>query len=76
MAQRGGGVGFVGLLVVLLVGLKLTGIVEITWWWVFSPVWIGGLIMLAIAGAFLAFIVGSSVWEVYSRNRSIKKKRR
>jgi len=33
-----GGVGFAGLLTVLFIGLKLTGYIDWSWWWVFSPI--------------------------------------
>lgn len=34
------GIGFFGLLTLLFVGLKLTGYINWSWWWVLSPVWI------------------------------------
>ena len=35
------GIGFGGLLTVLFVALKLTGVIGWSWWWVVSPLWIG-----------------------------------
>lgn len=35
-----GGAGFVGLLTILFIGLKLTGHIAWSWWWVLSPIWI------------------------------------
>lgn len=35
-----GGIGFVGLLTTLFIGLKLTGYIAWSWWWVLSPIWI------------------------------------
>lgn len=32
-----GGIGFVGLLQILFIGLKLTGHINWSWWWVMSP---------------------------------------
>ena len=46
------GPGFVGLLTLLFVGLKLTGYVTWSWWWVFSPMIIAGgfaVVILLIA---------------------------
>jgi hypothetical protein len=51
-----GGVGFLGLLTILFVGLKLTGYIDWSWWWVLSPVWIPlvlTLLILAGVGVFL-----------------------
>lgn len=44
-----GGIGFVGLLTILFIGLKLTGYIDWSWWWVLSPIWIS-------FGAFFGFI--------------------
>lgn len=35
-----GGIGFVGLLTLLFIGLKLTGYIAWSWVWVLSPIWI------------------------------------
>jgi predicted tellurium resistance membrane protein TerC len=48
-----GGVGFCGLLVLLFIGLKLTGHITWSWWWVFAPVWIPILMTLLIVGGVL-----------------------
>lgn len=48
-----GGIGFVGLLTVAFIVLKLTDVIAWSWLWVLSPAWIsasvGVLILLAIA---------------------------
>ena len=43
-----GGVTFTGLLLLLFIGLKLTGAIGWSWWWVFSPVWIPLVILILI----------------------------
>ena len=45
-------IGFPGLLAILFIGLKLTGVITWSWWWVLSPIWIPFAIIL-----FLALIV-------------------
>ena len=35
----GGGVGFLGLLALLFIGLKLTGHIDWSWLWVLAPLW-------------------------------------
>jgi hypothetical protein len=35
-----GGMGLSGWLTLLFIGLKLTGHISWSWWWVLSPVWI------------------------------------
>lgn len=41
-------VGIVDLLTVLFVGLKLGGVINWSWWWVLSPIWISTLIVIII----------------------------
>lgn len=36
----GGGIGFVGLLTIVFITLKLTHVIAWSWWWVLSPLWI------------------------------------
>lgn len=54
-----GGIGFGGLLTVLFVGLKLTGYIAWSWWWVLSPLWlpaaliIGFLLLVVILKAII-----------------------
>ena len=36
-----GGIGLAGGLTILFTGLKLTGYIDWSWWWVASPIWIG-----------------------------------
>ena len=54
MAQSSsGGIGFIGLLTILFIGLKLTNYISWSWWWVLSPIWITFLVgVIAIIGVF------------------------
>lgn len=47
------GIGFAGLLTVLFIGLKLTGYIAWSWWWVLSPLWISALIVLFLFAVIL-----------------------
>ncbi|PHQ71759.1 MAG: hypothetical protein COB93_02470 [Sneathiella sp.] len=42
------GVGFVGLLTVLFIGLKLTNYIDWSWWWVLSAIWIPAALVAVI----------------------------
>ena len=44
-----GGNSFVVLLTLLFIGLKLTGYIDWSWWWVLSPFWIEFLIIIVVA---------------------------
>lgn len=48
-----GGIGFAGLLTVLFIGLKLTGAITWSWWWVLSPLWLGYAIVLLVVAVVL-----------------------
>lgn len=46
---KSGGVGFSGLLTVLFIALKLTHVIDWSWWWVLAPAWISaGLLLVAL----------------------------
>lgn len=55
--RRRGGV--VGLLTILFIGLKLTGHIDWSWWWVLSPVWISVAAMLLIFFPLAVLVVAS-----------------
>lgn len=42
------GIGFVGLLTILFIGLKLTGYIQWSWLWVLSPIWIMALVLAIV----------------------------
>jgi hypothetical protein len=53
-----GGSGFFTLLFLLFLGLRLAGVIDWPWIWVFAPIWgplvfaLLGLIVLALCGVF------------------------
>lgn len=56
-SSSSGGIGITGLLTVLFVALKLTHVIDWSWWWVVSPLWIGAGIVLAIFAVGVAGIL-------------------
>ena len=59
-----GGVGFAGLLTILFIALKLTHVVDWSWFWVLSPLWISaalGIVFLIAFGviALLTIVIGN-----------------
>ena len=42
-------IGFVGLLTILFIGLKLTHYIDWSWLWVLSPMWIGFIVVLVLS---------------------------
>ncbi len=48
-----GGIGFVGLLTIVFIVLKLMDVITWSWWWVLSPIWISWLVVIAFIGAII-----------------------
>lgn len=46
--SSGGGMGFAGVLATVFIVLKLCHVIEWSWLWVLSPIWIELLIFIAI----------------------------
>ena len=58
-----GGIGVLGLLGVLFVGLKLTGVIDWSWWWVTLPFWGGIALVLAIFACIGVVALGVAIFE-------------
>ena len=50
-----GGIGFVGLLQLVFIVLKLTGYIEWPWLWVMAPAWISFILWLLVVVGFVIF---------------------
>jgi len=60
MGESNGGIGFVGLLTVVFIVLKLTGVISWPWLWVLAPLWGGlalSLVVLVLVLVFAKFFV-------------------
>lgn len=49
-SKYGGGTSLFTLLTVLFIGLKLTGYIDWSWWWVLAPAWGPLALALTIIG--------------------------
>lgn len=43
-----GGIGFIGLLTIAFIVLKLLGIITWSWVWVLSPIWIDAILVIVL----------------------------
>jgi hypothetical protein len=50
-----GGIGFGGLLTIVFITLKLTGVIDWPWLWVLSPIWISASLLLGFL--LLGFVI-------------------
>lgn len=56
LSSTSGGIGFVGLLAILFIALKLTGVIDWSWLWVLSPLWLSVCVGLPIILLVLAVV--------------------
>ena len=57
-SNSSGGIGFVGMLTILFIALKLKGIISWSWLWVLAPVWIAasvGIVFILFMLAVVAY---------------------
>lgn len=56
-SNAGAGIGLPGLLFGIFLTLKLTHLIDWSWWWVTSPLWISaGLWVVGVAILFLGYV--------------------
>lgn len=61
-SSSSGGIGFLGLLTIAFIVLKLTKVITWSWLWVLSPLWIGTALVLLIIGI-IFLVAGISVFR-------------
>lgn len=68
-SKASGGVGFLGLLFITFLVLKLTHVIDWSWWWITAPLWgLPATIILILLG------LGIAVWiDNIKENRKYKK---
>lgn len=55
-SSGGCGGGFAGTLTIVFIVLKLVGVIDWSWWWVLSPIWISLTIAAVIMGIVLLIL--------------------
>lgn len=64
------GIGFVGLLTIAFIVLKLLGVINWSWWWVVSPVWISiGLVILILLFAFVGAMISVLIENKHKKGK-------
>lgn len=58
--SKSGGVGFLCILTLIFITLKLTNYIDWSWWWVLAPLWIPLSIVLVFVAVMLAIYVWSN----------------
>jgi membrane protein YdbS with pleckstrin-like domain len=64
MEKESGGIGFVGVLQITFVVLKLCKVIDWSWWWVLSPIWIStALTILVVLIGIIVIYVRDKRWR-------------
>lgn len=50
------GLGFSSILLIVFIVLKLVGVINWSWWWVLSPLWIGAILAVLVIGITLLIL--------------------
>jgi hypothetical protein len=58
-SSSAGGIGFTGLLAIVFITLKLTHVIDWSWWWVLSPLWIGAIVGIVLFAIAIAIAIAS-----------------
>lgn len=62
-SSSSGGIWFFGLLAIVFITLKLTGVISWSWWWVTAPLWGGFVIILGVLAIVVVFAAIASVFD-------------
>lgn len=68
------GIGFTGWLGLLFIGLKLTGYIDWSWWWVLAPIWGPIAFLLAILLVIGIFALISGVMDGVRTRRAQRRR--
>jgi len=64
MEKESGGIGLVGVLQITFVVLKLCKVIDWSWWWVLSPIWIStALTILVVLIGIIVIYVRDKRWS-------------
>lgn len=63
-----GGVGFVGLLQIAFIVLKLCGVIDWSWWWVFAPTWGSTLFAMCVLAVALLIVMVAECMKGMKKN--------
>lgn len=61
-SENSGGTGFFGILFIVFLILKLTDVIDWSWWWITAPLW--GLVVIFIVG-FLIWLLSQLIFGLW-----------
>ena len=75
-SSNSGGIGFLGLLTIVFITLKLTHFIAWSWWWVLSPILIPLSILCVILIVALIALGVAAIADHYHDTKTLRVKRR
>ena len=74
VSTSAGGVGFTGLLTIAFIVLKLCGVIEWSWLWVLSPLWISfGLVVGILLIIGIVWLIADLIGKKTKKNKCRKR---
>lgn len=73
MTETNGGISFTGLLTIVFIVLKLCNVINWSWWWVLSPLWISFGLGLTVGVVFLIIDVVFLIMCLLEKHQDKKK---
>ena len=70
--NNSGGIGFLGLLAIVFITLKLTEFIDWSWWWVTAPLWVIPALLIVIGIIWFLNVVRKH----YKAKRAVAKARK
>lgn len=64
------GIGFGGALTILFIGLRLGGLIDWSWWWVLSPLWIPLAVVALVIVLAAAVLRVTLLWELHTARKA------
>ena len=58
-----GGIGFLGLLAIVFIVLKLTAMIDWSWFWVLAPIWMPAAFLLIVVALVVTGSVAAWAWK-------------
>lgn len=70
----GGGLGLASVLTIIFIVLKLVGVINWSWWWVLSPLWINAILVAVIfVIIFVVYFIADERWKKGRRGERWKR---
>lgn len=72
--QSGSGTGFFSLLTLIFITLKLTYVIDWSWWWVLSPLWLFPAVVIGLGLIALAlWLLTMLLIKIHDMGKSIRR---